>query len=84
MVREAVQALEQGDSHAVRDVRGVDALRDHAVDTLSVLESAWRIQRAVLRRVAEEAGRRLDRSSLFFKRPRSSEESDSPAGADRS
>ncbi len=84
VVREAAQALEQGDRQSLRDVRGVDALRDHAADTLSVLESAWRIQRAVLRRVAEEASRRLDRSSLFFKRPRSTEESDSDARADRS
>ncbi len=84
VVREAVQALEQGDGPSLPDARGVDALRDHATDTLNVLESAWRIQRAVLRRVAEEAGRRLDRSSLFFKRPPSTGESGSASQADRS
>ncbi len=84
VVREAVQALERSDAQPLRDVRGADALRDHAADTLNVLESAWRIQRAVLRRVAEEAGRRLDRSSLFFKRPQSTDEPGSDARADRS
>ena len=84
VVREAVQALEQGDRHSVREVPGVDALRDHAGDTLRVLESAWRIQRAVLRRVTEEASRRLDRSSLFFKRPGYGEEPESSTRADRS
>ncbi len=84
VVREAVQALEQGDGRSPPAGRAADALRDHGADTLSVLESAWRIQRAVLRRIAEEAGRRLDRSSLFFKRPRSTDESASAAGADGS
>ena len=84
IVREAVQTLEQGDGQVLQDVRGVDSLHDHAADTLSLLESAWRIQRAVLRRVTEEADRRLDRSSLFFKRPRSGDESGPADRADRS
>jgi transcriptional regulator with XRE-family HTH domain len=63
IIREAVEALRQtkgaeptGDPQAVES-----ALRDHAEETLRLLESAWRIQRAVLRQVSHDAGRRLDR-----------------------
>ena len=35
------------------------ALKDHGADTLRLLESAWRIQRAVLSQVADDARERL-------------------------
>jgi transcriptional regulator with XRE-family HTH domain len=66
IVREAVAALEAGefeperaDPHAV-----LDSLHHHSAGTLQLLESAWRIQRAVLKRVSEEAAQRLDPSKV--------------------
>jgi len=58
IVREAVRALEQ------RPADGGDAgpLRHHGNDTLRLLESASRIQRAVLSRVALETEKRLGRA----------------------
>jgi transcriptional regulator with XRE-family HTH domain len=58
IVREAVRALEGAETSPA-------TLQDHSAGTLRVLESAARIQRAVLRRVTEETDRRLGRSTLF-------------------
>ena len=44
-------------SHDMDVVR--ESLDEHAEETLRLLESAWRIQRAVLDRVTREAQRRL-------------------------
>ena len=62
IVRQAVAGLEeiQGDVDPAVDVR----LLEHAPDALRLLESAWRIQRAVLRRVLGEAGDRLSASAF--------------------
>ena len=61
IVREAVAELEEGRT----DSSGTDLrLLEHAPEALRVLESAWRIQRAVLRRVLGEAGDRLAGSGL--------------------
>jgi hypothetical protein len=59
-----VRALDQ----AAADETSSAPLRDHSAATLGLLESAARIQRAVLRRVMEEADRRLGRSPLFVNR----------------
>jgi transcriptional regulator with XRE-family HTH domain len=66
IIREAVHALEsRSDEKAPSDPRAIAlSLRDHAPETLRVLESAWLIQRAVLRRVVREAERRLDRNPI--------------------
>jgi transcriptional regulator with XRE-family HTH domain len=37
------------------------AIKDHAGDTMRLLETAWRVQRAVLRQVARDAEKRLER-----------------------
>jgi transcriptional regulator with XRE-family HTH domain len=67
IVREAVAALDPGsvEAHDTPD-RGtvVWSLRDFGDETLRLLESAWRIQRAVLNRVARDAERRLDGRGL--------------------
>jgi transcriptional regulator with XRE-family HTH domain len=62
--REAVRALqhENGDTPGPDNVALLATLQDHSADTLRLLESAWRIQRAVLHQLAEEAGQRLERS----------------------
>jgi transcriptional regulator with XRE-family HTH domain len=67
IIREAVGALQRGSDSAERvDSAAVAAsLKDHAGETLRLLESAWRIQRAVLRRVAREAEERLDRNPVL-------------------
>jgi transcriptional regulator with XRE-family HTH domain len=66
IVRDAVGAL------ADRTVAGADGpaatLGEHAAGTLRLLESAVRIQRAVLRRVTEEADRRLTRAPIAIGR----------------
>jgi hypothetical protein len=62
IVRDAVGALETADAAPLPDL---DALRDHSPGTLRLLEAATRIQRAVLRRITEEADRRLGRSAHF-------------------
>jgi len=59
IVREAVRALDEG----AGDTAGIapaSALRDHGDETLKVLESAWRVQRSVLRQIAADAERRLE------------------------
>jgi transcriptional regulator with XRE-family HTH domain len=62
IVREAVAGLEENraDLEAGIDPR----LLEHAPEALRVLESAWRIQRAVLRRVLGETGDRLATSGF--------------------
>ena len=66
IIREAVGVLNNGSTDPVAP--GADsvesALRDHSDETLRLLESAWRIQRAVLRQIAREAEQRLDRPAL--------------------
>ena len=63
IIREAVEALRLGEADAPpADPQAVAlALRDHSEQTLRLLESAWRIQRAVLRQVSQDAGQRLER-----------------------
>jgi transcriptional regulator with XRE-family HTH domain len=59
IVREAVGALEQ-----IREESGpAESLRGHGRETLRLLESASRIQRAVLSRVAQETEKRLGRAA---------------------
>jgi transcriptional regulator with XRE-family HTH domain len=66
IIREAVRALKNGAEAPQAPAAGsVEAtLRDHSDETLRLLESAWRIQRAVLRQVAREAEQRLERPAL--------------------
>ena len=66
IVREAVAALESGEFDLERaDPQAVvDSLQHHSPGTLQLLESAWRIQRAVLKRVAEEYAQRLDHAKV--------------------
>jgi transcriptional regulator with XRE-family HTH domain len=61
IIREAVQALDAGqfDEKDVATAAEASYLRMHASDTLKLLHSAHRIQRAVLQRVARDAGMRL-------------------------
>jgi transcriptional regulator with XRE-family HTH domain len=82
IVREAVQALERGEVPEQEPARDpcAGALRDHSQGTLQLLESAWRIQRAVLRRVSEDAAKRLESSPVLFPRP-SSKGDDRPRGS---
>jgi transcriptional regulator with XRE-family HTH domain len=62
IVREAVAGLEESRADAEA---GIDPrLLEHAPEALRLLESAWRIQRAVLRRVLGEAGERLGTSGF--------------------
>lgn len=62
LLREASRALQgAGDSPAPIDPAVARAeVRDNAADTLRVLEAAWRIQRAVLKRIVREAEGRLE------------------------
>jgi transcriptional regulator with XRE-family HTH domain len=67
IMREAVRSLDPDEevdlpSHVAALS---DSFRDHAGETLRLLESAWRIQHSVLKRVAEEAGRRMERGPDF-------------------
>ena len=62
IIQQAVAALreqEEGERSEETDSMA-SALRDHAGGTLRILESAWRVQRAVLRQVAREAEKRLE------------------------
>jgi transcriptional regulator with XRE-family HTH domain len=63
IVRDAVRALEASEGADVGTTRAslADAFREHGRSTVRLLESAWRIQRSVLQRVAEEAERRIGR-----------------------
>ena len=60
--REAINVLKTGNGARASspDPAAVHAsLREHSEETLHLLESAWRIQRAVLHRLVSEAGERL-------------------------
>jgi hypothetical protein len=63
IIREAMAAVRQAtDPAGRRDNQAVTAaLHDYGEETLQLLESAWRIQRAVLRQVSHDAGQRLER-----------------------
>ena len=68
IIREAVRALEprpddgalSGQVSALSDV-----FRENATETLRLLESAWRIQQLVLKRVAQDSTRRMDQGVPF-------------------
>jgi hypothetical protein len=63
IMRQAVSAIDTGDDHTdgTADSKSVTAsLREHGGETLRLLERASRIQRAVLRQLAQEAERRLE------------------------
>jgi transcriptional regulator with XRE-family HTH domain len=64
IIREAVRSLDDRQAETRPDYIAAlsDTFRDHADETLKLLESAWRIQHSVLRRVAREAGRRMEDS----------------------
>jgi len=62
IVREAVRALKDSNGRHPDPAYVSTALRDHSRETLGVLESAYRIQNAVLSRVARESERRLEQS----------------------
>lgn len=66
IVREAVQVLNADTDSDTRPAPGAvtDALRAHSHETLRLLEDAWRIQRAVMRRVLRDADSRLRGSGL--------------------
>jgi transcriptional regulator with XRE-family HTH domain len=67
IIREAVTALEPSSDNGndAPDAGAmVRSLHDFGDETLRLLESAWRIQRAVLSRVARDAERRLDGREL--------------------
>lgn len=65
IIREAVRALghDGTDETAPHPSTLADGLAAHSTETLRLLESAWRIQRAVLSQVAREAEVRLGRTS---------------------
>ena len=68
IIREAVRALEpRPDDRALSgQVSALTELfRENATETLRLLESAWRIQQLVLKRVAQDSTRRMDQSLPF-------------------
>jgi transcriptional regulator with XRE-family HTH domain len=72
--REAVQVLKQADSDGGDPATIAAALSAHSDETLRLLETAWRIQRAVLFRIASDAGERLEGFLRSSKRAASSSE----------
>jgi transcriptional regulator with XRE-family HTH domain len=86
IIREAVTAIERGDvALGARDPHVLaESLRHHSTETLRLLESAERIQRAVIRRVTEDAEKRLRNSKLFLNRPKPDDERSPAAGGGRS
>ena len=61
IMREAVRVLEDGDPSEGGEAPSVDSLsREQCRETLELLESAWKVQRSVLKRLAKDATRRLD------------------------
>jgi transcriptional regulator with XRE-family HTH domain len=78
IVRDAVLSLEPDGAQAqeVEQAAVVASLREHSPATLRLLKSAWRIQQAVLRRVAEDADVRLERSKIFLNRRKPSIDGD--------
>jgi len=80
IVREAVHALRVGERDAPADVEALArSLRSHSRATLRLLENAWRIQRAVMDRVLEDADGRL-RTSPVLPAPERSDGDQEPAG----
>jgi len=68
IIREAVRALEPraDNAGASSQVAALaDMFRENATETLRLLESAWRIQQLVLKRVAQDATHRMDQSLPF-------------------
>ncbi len=61
IMRSAVEALEESDAAEQPAVMAA-ALRDHAAETARLLESAWKVQRAVLQQLARDAGERMSRT----------------------
>ena len=58
IIQQAVAVLREQDEGK----RGKEAaIEDHAGETMRLLETAWRVQRAVLRQVARDAEKRLER-----------------------
>ncbi len=62
IIREAVRALGSGSGAA--DAAAIGSLRAHSRETLELLESAWRIQRAVLSQIARDARSRLSKDEI--------------------
>ena len=63
IVREAVRVVEESNGQSTADPGAVAvSLSGHSRQTLGLLEKAWRVQQAVLSRVAADAGRRLETS----------------------
>ena len=80
IVREAVQALRVSDDDPPADVEALArSLRGHSRATLRLLENAWRIQRAVMSRVLEDADGRL-RTSPLLPPPKRSNGDQEPVG----
>lgn len=67
IVREAVRALEPlPEIEPPSQLAALsDMIRGNAAETLRLLESAWRIQQLVLKRLALDARRRMDQSPSF-------------------
>jgi len=62
IIRDAVRSLNNGinDGELSPGSEAIEkSLQDHSADTLRLLESAWRVQRAVLKRIAQDAEDRL-------------------------
>lgn len=65
VLREAGRAI-QGVSDGPVDPGVARAeLDEHATDTLRLLENAWRVQRAVVKRIVREAGGRLEGAPIL-------------------
>ena len=64
VIRDAVRALDTPEADGLPPQETAAQLREHGADTLRVIASARRIQRAVLRRVSRDARNRLDESPL--------------------
>jgi transcriptional regulator with XRE-family HTH domain len=82
IIREAVRALSEEPTDGAPGYLSAlsDSFQEHSDETLKLLEQAWRIQQLVLKRVAEEAGERMEKSPPFSgdRKPRR----DGPDGTD--
>ena len=80
IVREAVHTLRAGDGDPPTDAEAlIRSLRNHSRATLRLLENAWRIQRAVIARVLQDADGRL-RAAPLLPAPELSEGDQDPSG----
>jgi len=70
IMREAVRVLDTEPGDVLPDYLGAlsDSFREQARETLTLLESAWRIQHSVLRRVAQDAGERMREGPSFSRK----------------